>query len=213
MSFFDRQPAMFDAKKKLGTIATVPNVSERTSDDAECTSESWEHLAPSRASLCSSVEAVMVDRDGGETTNSGTKDSRLSPVSSLQSPQVEFDTDLQQVKDRLVKDMLPPGKNTDWIWDWSSRPEAIPPKMARHRSGQIGSTLTTPPNSPEPENSEAEANSYFDYSPKAKKKSSLLRFEVICGLVLSNLITFFVGATVGFCVCKKLAKNQTAELH
>lgn len=91
MSFFDRQPAMFDAKKKLGTIATVPNVSERTSDDAECTSglggvrlsrkssaaESWEHLAPSRASLCSSVEAVMVDRDGGETTNSGTKDSRL----------------------------------------------------------------------------------------------------------------------------------------
>lgn len=116
-------------------------------------------------------------------------------------------------------------------------------RMARHRSGQIGSTLTTPPNSPEPENrcagtvislasmkdfSEAEANSYFDYSPKAKKKSSLLRFEVICGLVLSNLITFFVGATVGyaqshcssaatglfsFCVCKKLAKNQTAELH
>lgn len=49
-------------------------------------------------------------------------------MSSLQSPQVEFDTDLQQVKDRLVKDMLPPGKNTDWIWDWSSRPEAIPPK-------------------------------------------------------------------------------------
>lgn len=158
MSFFDRQPAMFDAKKKLGTIAMPSGgVPERTSDDAEGTSglggvrlsrkssatESWEHLAPSRASLCSSVEAVMVDRDGGETTNSGTKDSRLrfavikqyplksaifSPVSSLQSPQVEFDTDLQQVKDRLVKDMLPPGKNSDWLWEWSSRPEAVPPK-------------------------------------------------------------------------------------
>lgn len=37
--------------------------------------ESWVELAPSRASLCSSVEAVMVDRDGGEQA-SATKDSR-----------------------------------------------------------------------------------------------------------------------------------------
>lgn len=41
--------------------------------------ESWVELAPSRASLCSSVEAVMVDQDQG--TNGGTnKDSRLRQV-------------------------------------------------------------------------------------------------------------------------------------
>ncbi|PIO73530.1 PH domain protein, partial [Teladorsagia circumcincta] len=50
-----------------------------------------------------------------------------TPV-SVQSPHVEFDN-LEQVKYRLVRDMLPPGKNTDWIWDWSSRPEAYPPKF------------------------------------------------------------------------------------
>uniref|UniRef100_A0A183GPH0 Piezo_RRas_bdg domain-containing protein n=1 Tax=Heligmosomoides polygyrus TaxID=6339 RepID=A0A183GPH0_HELPZ len=41
----------------------------------------------------------------------------FSPI-SVQSPHVEFDN-LEQVKYRLVRDMLPPGKNTDWIWDWS----------------------------------------------------------------------------------------------
>jgi hypothetical protein len=232
-SFFNnRQPAMFDAKKKLGTLSTSGSSTssgERPPlplDEAESTSgfpasrlsrkssvntAEWVELAPSRGSLCSSVEAVMIERDNsGE--NTGTKDSRLSPVSSLQSPHVEFESNLQQVKDRLVKDMLPPGKNTDWIWDWSSRPEAAPPKMTRHRSGQIGSTLTTPPNSPEPENSDAEL-SFFEYRMEKSKKSVFLRFEVIVGLVVSNIVTFFIGATLGFCVCKKLAKSHSAELH
>lgn len=47
----------------------------------------------------------------------------FSPV-SIQSPCVEFESNLEQVKYRLVKDI----KNTDWIWDWSSRPEALPKK-------------------------------------------------------------------------------------
>ncbi|KAK5976581.1 hypothetical protein GCK32_021964 [Trichostrongylus colubriformis] len=59
-------------------------------------------------------------------TNASSKE--RNPV-SVQSPHVEFDN-LEQVKYRLVRDMLPPGKNTDWIWDWSSRPEAYPPKYA-----------------------------------------------------------------------------------
>jgi hypothetical protein len=41
--------------------------------------ESWVELAPSRASLCSSVEAVMVDRDAGDLMGGAAsqKDSRL----------------------------------------------------------------------------------------------------------------------------------------
>lgn len=84
-------------------------------------SESWVELAPSRTSLCSSVDINMVIVDEKD------KDSRLSPVSMIQSPHVEFES-LEQVKYKLVKEMLPPGKNTDWIWDWSSRPEHTPPK-------------------------------------------------------------------------------------
>jgi len=183
---------MFDVKKKLGNI-------EKNGDEEGSLQESWVELAPSRTSLCSSVEAVLIDRDSYE----GNKDSRLSPV-SLQSPHVEFESNLEQVKYRLVKDMLPPGKNTDWIWDWSSRPEAHPPKGLRHR-GPIDSTLTTPPNSPEPEMEEA-----FTFNKKQQeKKKSVFRVDVLFGLVVSNLMTFVLGAAIGYCICKKLSKSET----
>jgi hypothetical protein len=144
----------------------------------------------------------MIEKDSnGEASNS--KDSRLSPV-SIQSPHVEFEQNLEQVKYRLAKDMQS-GKSTDWIWDWSSRPEANPPnRMLRHRSGQIGSTLTTPPNSPEPE-----LASEFDYKVDKSSKSVFTRLEVILGLVVSNIMTFMLGATIGFCICKKFSKNQS----
>ncbi|TMS36009.1 hypothetical protein L596_003280 [Steinernema carpocapsae] len=186
MSFFDngRHPAMFDAKKRLG------NVNEKIQDELESVPESWVELAPSRASLCSSIEAVIIDRDSEPGMS---KDSRLSPV-SIQSPHVEFEN-LEQVKYRLVKDMLPPGRNTDWIWDWSSRPEAPPSKSVRYR-GVAGSTLTTPPNSPAPELD-------YDYVPKAVVKPSFSRFNVILSLVVSNIVTLFVGVSLGFYFCKR----------
>uniref|UniRef100_A0AC34QYT6 Uncharacterized protein n=1 Tax=Panagrolaimus sp. JU765 TaxID=591449 RepID=A0AC34QYT6_9BILA len=177
MSYFDRQPAMFDAKKRLGQ----GNNHEKASDE-----ESWVELAPSRTSLCSSVEAVMVE-NVGETSNS--KDSRLSPI-SVQSPHVEFEPNLEAVKYRLTKDMLPAGKNTDWIWDWSSRPEAQPPNKFHRR--QIGSTLTTPPPSPEPE-----TVSEYEYKLDKSTKSVFYRFEVIFGLVVSNIMSLVLGATIG----------------
>ncbi|CAD5216070.1 unnamed protein product [Bursaphelenchus okinawaensis] len=214
MSFFDRQPALFDSKKRLGNTGSssglngngngAPSISsvfgpplqqQGSNDEIDSQAESWVELAPSRASMCSSVEAIMVDRDGAE--QSGAKLSRASPV-SFQSPHVEFETNLEQVKNKLVKDMLPPGKNTDWIWDWSSRPETLFAQRNIRNRGNGESTLTTPPNSPEP--------SEYDFN--GKKPWSLWRFEVIFGLVVSNLMTFVLGATVGFCICKKLAKTR-----
>uniref|UniRef100_A0A915E8A4 Uncharacterized protein n=1 Tax=Ditylenchus dipsaci TaxID=166011 RepID=A0A915E8A4_9BILA len=162
MSFFNnRQPEMFDAKKRFGSGGINAN-SERAfnSDEGESAPESWVELA-----LVELVSAAVWKQ--------------LSPV-----------------KYRLVKDI----KNTDWIWDWSSRPEKqehIPSnKLTRNRSGQgpIGSTLTTPPNSPEPE-----LSSEFEFkTSKVQKQSSVfLRFEVIVGLVVSNVLTFVLGATIG----------------
>jgi len=196
---------LFDAKKRLGTLnggSSTERVQQQ-SDEGDSQTESWVELAPSRASLCSSVEAVMVDRDSAEAN--GSKDSRLSPV-SLQGPHVEFEPTLDQVKYQLVKDMLPPGKNTDWIWNWDSRPEreVLPPsRLLRNRNGQIGSTLTTPPNSPE-----AEMSSEFEYKNGKVKKSIFYRFEVIVGLFVSNLMTFVIGATIGFWICKKISKSH-----
>ncbi|VDM80609.1 unnamed protein product [Strongylus vulgaris] len=108
----------------------------------------------------------------------------FSPV-SVQSPHVEFDN-LEQVKFRLVRDMMPAGKNTDWIWDWSSRPEAYPPKCVRVR--QYGSNLTTPPNSPEPE-----LMTIFAYDVEPKSMS----LTVVVSFIVSNVITFVIGAAIG----------------
>ncbi|KAI6174745.1 NIP3-like protein [Aphelenchoides fujianensis] len=213
MSFFERQPPLFDAKKRLGNVSGnggASSTSDRPaqssnlqSDDVESQAESWVELAPSRASLCSSVEAVMVDRDNAEGSGLN-RDSRLSPV-SIQSQHVEFEPNLEQVKFQLVKDMFPAAKNTEWIWDWSSRPETIAPNrfLLRNRSGQVGSALTTPPNSPEPE-----LASEFEFKPGKTKKWIFYRFEVLVGLVVSNLVTFVIGATVGFCICKKISKRH-----
>jgi len=65
--------------------------------DARCP-ESWVELAPpSRGSLCSSVDAVVVT-SGGDATDKVDRDgSRLSPVSVLQSPHIEMETSLEQV--------------------------------------------------------------------------------------------------------------------
>lgn len=179
---------MFDVKKLLGV---VEKADEQLTDSVPGSSaESWVELAPSRTSLCSSVDASMVMVDDKQD-----KDSRLSPV-SVQSPHVEFDN-LEQVKYKLVRDMLPPGKNTDWIWDWSSRPEALPPKCVRMR--QYGSNLTTPPNSPEPE-----LMSVFPYDIEPPT----LSVRVVVGFIVSNIVTFVLGAALGFVVCKRLVKQR-----
>ncbi|ULT83311.1 hypothetical protein L5515_018361 [Caenorhabditis briggsae] len=165
--------------------ATNPFITPMT----ESTPESWVELAPSRTSLCSSVDINMVIIDEKD------KDSRLSPVSIAQSPHVEFES-LEQVKYKLVREMLPPGKNTDWMWDWSSRPENTPPKTIR--MVQYGSNLTTPPNSPEPEMSQ-----YMPY-----ESDSLFNVRVVFGFLVTNIFSFVVGAAVGFAVCRKIIKHH-----
>jgi BCL2/adenovirus E1B protein-interacting protein 3 len=188
---------MFDARKRFGSGTSGNSQQERTTGvaDDDNIPESWVELAPSRTSLSSSVEAIMVE------SGTSNKDSRLSPV-SLQSPHVEFESNLEQVKYRLAKDVLPSKNGTDWLWDWSSRPEAIPSRMMRHRGDQqIGSTLTTPPNSPEPESSD------YEFRAVKTRKPAFFRFEVIFGLVVSNLVTFFIGVGFGLFLSRRYFKS------
>uniref|UniRef100_A0A0M3HUL7 Copper transporter n=1 Tax=Ascaris lumbricoides TaxID=6252 RepID=A0A0M3HUL7_ASCLU len=178
MSLFEgRQPAMFDVKKRIG------NIERTTLDEADSAPESWVELAPSRASMCSSVDAIIVDADTAARDYS-----RQSPI-SIQSHHVEFEPNLEQVKFRLTRDVLPPARSTDWIWDWSSRPEAIPLRTVRQRSAQLDSTLSTPPNSPEPESA-----SLLEYG----KNKSLFRLDIIFGFMVSNIVTFVIGAAIGY---------------
>lgn len=228
MSFPKRQPELFDTKKLYGKInqgsgsnlaaAGLAMMADKplAPDEIDSVPESWVELAPGRASLCSSIEAVNLDSNGDVSVN---KDSRLSPV-SLQSPHVEFvESSLEQVKYRLVKDMLPEAaKSTDWLWDWKNRSEAgVAPEnpTTRNRSGgqQFGSALTTPPNSPEP----GTGSSDFDFKSATASKiprkesskstffnwSTFCRLDVLLALVLTNLVT---GAVVYYYL--RMQKNN-----
>lgn len=184
MSLFDgsySQLTYFDVSKCIDTGT------ERNGDD-DSTAESWVDIAPSRGSL-SSIDAIA-GFDADHVFRDFSRDSPVSPHSS----NIEFETNLEQVKYRLTKDLSNRG-STDWIWDWSSRPEAVAVGSHNHRS-----VLSTPPNSPE-DNS---TNSYY----QCKKKPSLTRLEMLFGLVVSNFFTFVIGAAIGYYVCKRLVRDM-----
>ncbi|CAJ0583253.1 unnamed protein product, partial [Mesorhabditis spiculigera] len=93
---------MFDVKKKLG-------IQEKR--------DIWMSKARVSARKRLQGNRLTSSFDGGEKID---KDSRLSP-------HIEFES-TGSCEYKLVREMLPPGKNTDWIWDWSGRQEAVPPK-------------------------------------------------------------------------------------
>lgn len=184
MSLFDgsySQLTYFDVSK------CIDNAVERNGDD-ESTAESWVDIAPSRGSL-SSIDALGTF-DVDPVFKDFSRDSPISPHSS----HIEFEPNLEQVKYHLTKE-VPVERSTDWIWDWNSRPEAIPPRGLNRYS-----VLSTPPNSPE-QNSTASCYRY-------KRRRSLTRLEMLFGLVVSNLFTFMIGAAIGFYMCKRLVRDM-----
>ncbi|KAL7071480.1 hypothetical protein ACQ4LE_009080 [Meloidogyne hapla] len=252
-SFFNRQPELFDTTKKFGagtsngggnnnnaTSTSTTSVKKGSGsnlaaaglammaekplapDEIDSVPESWVELAPSRASLSSSIEAVNIGENSGGGIISQ-RDSRLSPV-SIQSPAVELESSLEQVKYRLVKAMIGPdvgGNNnnkssTEWLWDWANRSDGANEKTKNNQV--INSTLTTPPNSPEPE----ETTDFFTFkSPGGKlyhrrvvsnKKlfdwSMFCRLDVLLAIVVSNLIT---GAVVYYCITR-MENAQSASM-
>lgn len=164
-------------------------LSKRLSDsvaraDEESNCESWVELdQPSRNSLSSSIDALYIPPHDAQLLRER-HGSRQSPK-SLSSPNTEFVSLDPTTKQKL--------------WDWSSRVEVIPPKEYRYRFVSR-SALTTPPNSPQPELDVG----WFSLRHSSIVKSQLFRVEVIFGLVVSNFVTFLLGACLGYALCKRI---------
>jgi len=168
--------------------------------DDESGQDSWIDVTagpPSRGSTCSvtmcSDPALLVDAQKSAAV------SRHSPK-SLQSPNVEFDTTLDAVRWKLARDILPPGKNTDWIWDWSSRPEAQTSKQGFFRTS---SNLVTPPNSP----------TQITEHSLSLRHSKLIRkpwfsLELVSVWIVSNVVTFVLGVCVGYFIIRRRLNGQ-----
>ncbi|VDD90990.1 unnamed protein product [Enterobius vermicularis] len=186
MSLFDgsctKQLTYFDVTKCIDSSTNEPN------GDDESIADSWVDIAPSRGSLSSTDAAVTFDADALQRDFS-----RDSPV-SVHSSIIEFEANLEQVKCRLTKD-LPTRMSTDWIWDWSSRPECVPVGSHNHRS-----VVSTPPNS-------LQGSSVASFY-RCQEKQSFTRLRVLCGLVFSNFFTFVIGAAIGFYVCKRIVRDK-----
>jgi len=174
-------------------------------DDDSSLQDSWVDLAepPSRGSTSSVTmytdPGLLIDAQRSVVA------SRHSPK-SLQSPNVEFDTTLEAVKYKLARDILPPGRNTDWIWDWSSRPEVQPPKEFRFR--HPGScSLTTPPNSP------IHYDSDVPHPPLSLRHSKWIHrewfsVEVLSVWLVSNVVTFVLGVCMGMFVLRRCCPRE-----
>ncbi|ESO94689.1 hypothetical protein LOTGIDRAFT_205439 [Lottia gigantea] len=84
---------------------------------------------------------------------------------------------------------------TDWIWDWSSRPEILPNsdwngKFKHPGAKPIKHTLSV-------------------RHSKAMKKGGIFNFENIPTLLLTHACTFFLGAAVMFVYVKKYCTGWT----
>nr|CAD2164325.1 unnamed protein product [Meloidogyne enterolobii] len=252
-SFFNRQPELFDTTKKFGAGTSSNGGGGNNTSTSSMKKGSGSNLAAAGLAMMAekplgpdeidSVPGRILGRTSSKPCqpllfNRGRqywrefcwggiisqRDSRLSPV-SIQSPAVEFESSLEQVKYRLVKSMIGPDvggntnkSSTDWLWEWAYRSDGGASNDKSKNNLVINSTLTTPPNSPEPE----ETTDFFTFkSPGGKlyhrrivsnKKlfdwSMFCRLDVLLAIVVSNLIT---GAVVYYCITR-MENAQSASM-
>uniref|UniRef100_T1IIV1 BCL2/adenovirus E1B 19 kDa protein-interacting protein 3 n=1 Tax=Strigamia maritima TaxID=126957 RepID=T1IIV1_STRMM len=96
---------------------------------------------------------------------------RESPQSPPNSPNAELSTG-DDIKDFYINKE----KNTDWVWDWSSRPDQQPPKEWRFKHPKGGR---------------------LSVRHSKAMKSGLLSSEVLSFVLLTNLVSLLLGAGIG----------------
>lgn len=118
------------------------------------------------------------------------RDSPKSPHSPVNEP---ASTDAFIIN-KITVDLLNKDKQvgTDWIWDWSSRPDQIPPKVWKFRHPQR-TTLSL-------RNSKV-------------VKQGLFSSEVLSILFLTNLLSLLLGAGVGLYIGKRLNSLSTFAMN
>jgi len=137
------------------------------------------------------MEKLLLEaqRESSRSTSSQaslSSSTRASPKSP-HSPTNELATDtlrsLQEQKGEVLESL----QGSDWIWDWSSRPEVMPPnEMARQFKHKKRSNLSV-------RNSRA-------------MKEGLFRMENLPTLLFTHACTFLMGAAVMFIYFKKYCK-------
>lgn len=114
----------------------------------------------------------------------------MSPKSPPNSPHNEREdgqdsTDLSNVYINNIKD----GEFSDFIWDWSSRPNIQPPKQWKLQH----SNVTKSPRSGK--------------SDEAKHKTGFST-KIVFTFFLTNVLSLIIGAGIGMWIKRKIVKNM-----
>uniref|UniRef100_A0A182JKU2 Uncharacterized protein n=1 Tax=Anopheles atroparvus TaxID=41427 RepID=A0A182JKU2_ANOAO len=123
-------------------------------------------------------------------TSSRKNSPRGSPKSPPNSPNTELaatEEDLRNVYINYVNKDGDIVKDTDWVWDWSSRPDQQPPKDWKFEHPKQSSQED--PNKP----------IHAGYSIRQVRfgKNSLFSREFLYSIVLTNVLSLLLGAGIG----------------
>lgn len=143
-------------------------------------------FAPAEEYLRLLREAQRESSNQSSARHSLASSRRDSPKSPPNSPNTELEDDLRGVYinyNSKEGDFLNVEKNTDWIWDWSSRPDQLPPKDWKFKHPKRA----------------------INYSIRHAKvgKNSLFSKEVLYTLFLTNVISLILGTGVGMWLSRK----------
>jgi len=149
--------------------------------DTPTSCSSWVDLAPSPAGLSTDHQLMRMLREAqGETscrTSCGVSPfmSHNSPKSPPNSPTVELTDDMDfDLTDIYINREVP---ISDFIWDWSSRPNIDPPKQWRLQS------------------SKSSSNNSCVVTLKDRRKTDGKNF--VYTIVITNILSLLVGAGIG----------------
>lgn len=120
-------------------------------------------------------------------TSSRRDSPRGSPKSPPNSPNNELATTEEELKGVYINYLNRDGNNkaqkdNDWVWEWSSRPDQLPPKDWKFKHPKKGSH-----------------RSQQGYSIRLARfgNNSLFSREVLYSLVLTNVLSLLLGAGIG----------------
>jgi len=151
---------------------------------------SWVDLSPSPVGLASEFQLLKMLREAqGESscrTSRGVSPfmSHNSPKSPPNSPTVELTEDLDlELTDIYINREV---AISDFIWDWSSRPNIEPPKQWRLQN----------------------INTKYSATSKEKKKSQKkISSNFVFTFLLTNVISLIIGAGIGMWLKRKVFKS------
>jgi len=84
------------------------------------------------------------------------------------------------------------GKDTDWIWEWSSRPDQLPPKDWKFEHPYNQNSNNT--------------KKFAGYSMRQARigKNSLFSREILYSLILTNVLSLILGTGLGLWLSKRI---------